>query len=132
MALADCWGLNAPLRHWLRLGVCLGIAACRSGAHDTETDRAPATLASPKLFPNTVSTAPPREVQTPAPAAAVAVISQHDLVARFVQKDLSRMSPDEVASHFASVSALERVTFPERLSLETHSPNEALTVAYAL
>ncbi|HKU40063.1 MAG TPA: hypothetical protein VJR89_18010 [Polyangiales bacterium] len=88
-------------------------------------------MASPKLFPNTVSTAPPRQVQ-PEHAAPVAVVSQRDLVTRFVQKDLSRMSPDEVAQHFASVSQLERVTFPERLSLESHTPNEALTVAYAL
>ena len=107
------------------------IVACRSNAQESATDQAPATLASPKLFPSTVAAAPPRQAPAPGEGAAPA-LSGGDLIGLFAQKDLSHMAPDEAVSHFAAFTTLERVTFPESLLLEGTMPNQKLTLAYTL
>jgi hypothetical protein len=110
----------------------VSLVACRSAAREAgREDQAPPTLASPKLFPSTVATAPPRQGPAP-PEAAAAPLSGGDLIALFTRKDLSRMSPEEASAHFAAFTALDRVTFPEKLLLEGHMPNQNVTVAYTL
>ena len=118
-------------RHLARFSVFILLAACRGGSQDSAQAAAPPTLASPKLFPSTVATAPPRQgAASDEPAAAA--LSGSDLVGLFARQDLSRMSPDEASGHFASFTTLERATFPESLLLEGSMPAQKLTIAYSL
>jgi hypothetical protein len=117
-------------RHALRFVACVSLAACGSNTREATTDRAPATLASPKL-PSAAATAPARRPLAPGEPAP-APFSNSDLVALFAHKDLNRLSPDEVSGHFARFTTLDRVTFPESLLLEGSMPNQNVTIAYTL